>query len=342
MADNATANNRAIKVLSGSLDLHSDYHCLRCGAYIINLVAKAVLYGTDIDALESGEREECLSNSRHIAAFEALVRSVPAEEALKTWRRKGPVGKLHNLVTHIQKTPKRQRFFEMKQNVDADSDDDRIYRVIVNGGIRWNSSCDTVERAIKLRDAIELYQTHFRCLSDSDRLSASDCLDAKDWSELERLLEVLLPLKSASLRLQEDNDTKHALWEQLATFDGLLGEFEKLKERYSYEPSSHIKSCANLGWKKLDKYYGLSDDTFAYRMARFLYPHLKMAWFERHWGCRPASIDAAKDAIDNAYLLAKARWPLDAQRAIHLSPAEPTIKSKSRFDEYNTLLQGVD
>jgi hypothetical protein len=253
MADNATANDRAIKILSSSLDIHPEYHRLRCGAHVINLVAKAVLYGTDIDALEPGEREEGLSGSRHIAAFEALVRSVPAEEALKTWRRKGPVDKLHNLVTHIQKTPKRRRFFEMKQNVDADSDDDRIYGVIVNGGIRWNSSFDLIERAIKLRDAIELYQTHFRSLSDYDRLSASDCLDAGDWSELERLLGVPLPLKGASLRLQEDNDTKHALWEQLATFDSLLGEFEKLKERYRYEPSSHIELCVNLGWKKLDK-----------------------------------------------------------------------------------------
>lgn len=109
MADNATANDRAIKVLSGSLDIHPEYQRLRCGAHIINLVAKAVLYGTDIDAFESGEREEFLSDSRHTAAFEALVQSVPAEEALKTWRRKGPVGKLHNLV-HTSRRP---------QNVDA-------------------------------------------------------------------------------------------------------------------------------------------------------------------------------------------------------------------------------
>jgi hypothetical protein len=56
-------------------------------------------------------------------------------------------------------------------------------------------------------------QTHFRSLSDCDRLPSPDCLDANDWAELQRLLEVLLPLKSASLRLQEDNDAKHALWE---------------------------------------------------------------------------------------------------------------------------------
>jgi hypothetical protein len=43
-----------------------------------------------------------------------------------------------------------------------------------------------------------------------------------------------------------------------------------------------------------------------------------------------------------AYLLAKARWPLDAQKTIFLNPVEPTIKSESRFDEYNTLPQEVD
>lgn len=49
----------------------------------------------------------------------------------------------------------------MKQNADPDSVDDQTYRVIVNGGIRWNSSCDMIEGAVKLRDAIELYQAHF-------------------------------------------------------------------------------------------------------------------------------------------------------------------------------------
>jgi hypothetical protein len=144
MADNATANDRAIRVLSGSLDVDPEHDRLRCGAHVLNLVAKAVLYGTDNDAIDPDEREGCLSDSRHIAALEAVVRSEPGEEALQTWRRKGPVGKLHNLVTHIQKIPKRRRFFEMKQNVDSDSDDDRIYRLIVNGGIRWNSSCDMI------------------------------------------------------------------------------------------------------------------------------------------------------------------------------------------------------
>lgn len=125
---------------------------------------------------------------------------------------------------------------------------------------------------------------------------------------------------------QEDNGTKHAILEQLSIFDSPLDKFKQLKERYGYEPRKHFKSCVNLRWKKLDKYYGLSDDTFAYRMGIILHPHLKMAWFEKLWRCRPAST-AAKDAIDTAYALAKARWPLGAQEAVSLNPEMGRMQS---------------
>ena len=63
MADNASANDRAIKVMSESLEIHSQCHPLRCGAHVIKLVAKAVLYGMAVDALEPGEGDESLSDS---------------------------------------------------------------------------------------------------------------------------------------------------------------------------------------------------------------------------------------------------------------------------------------
>jgi len=66
-------------------------------------------------------------------------------------------------------------------------------------------------------DAIELYQSHYRALGTSDRLPVADCLNTDDWQELGQLLEVLGPLKSASLRLQAAGSATNALWEQLAT-----------------------------------------------------------------------------------------------------------------------------
>lgn len=77
-------------------------------------------------------------------------------------------------------------------------------------------------------------------------------------------------------------------------------------------------------------------------MAIFLHPHLKLAWFEGNWACRPAWIDAAREAIDNAYSLAKKRWPEDAQKAVSLNSVEPMIKSESSFDEHNALPQEAD
>jgi hypothetical protein len=36
----------------------------------------------------------------------------------------------------------------------------RILRLVINGGIRWNSTYLMIERAIHLRDALMLYQSH--------------------------------------------------------------------------------------------------------------------------------------------------------------------------------------
>lgn len=100
MADNATANDRAVRVLNASLNIDPERDRLRCGAHVIDLVAKTVPYGTDNDAIDLDEHEDCLSDSRHISACEAVVQSEHLEKALQTWRRNGPVRKLHNLVTH--------------------------------------------------------------------------------------------------------------------------------------------------------------------------------------------------------------------------------------------------
>lgn len=58
-----------------------------------------------------------------------------------------------------------------------------------------------VERAFQVKDALQLYQEHFRD-SGTDRLDKRDCLSAVDWQELTDLLKLLRPLKEASLKVQ--------------------------------------------------------------------------------------------------------------------------------------------
>jgi len=67
------------------------------------------------------------------------------------------------------------------------------------------------------------------------------------------------------------------------TIDYLITKLEDLKQQQHHQPRSHFKASINLSWKKLNKYYLLSDETAAYRAAVVLHPHRKMAWFEKHW-----------------------------------------------------------
>lgn len=87
-----------------------------------------------------------------MTAFEAAVLSVPSEEALQTWCHKGPIRKLimHNVVMHIEQMLMLRHFCEMKENIKPDSDNGRIYRAIVNGGVIWASSCDMIQSAMKI------------------------------------------------------------------------------------------------------------------------------------------------------------------------------------------------
>jgi hypothetical protein len=67
------------------------HHRLCCTGHVINLVAQAFLFSTDKDALSEG-------NNRDITYL-------PTELEIENWRRQGPLGKLHNIIVYIQRSP---------------------------------------------------------------------------------------------------------------------------------------------------------------------------------------------------------------------------------------------
>jgi hypothetical protein len=72
-----------------------------CVGHIINLVAHKVLFGSDAEA------------------FELELQSKVTAEAveLASWRRKGPIGKLHNLIRYIMFNSTRQEAFIRLQEI---------------------------------------------------------------------------------------------------------------------------------------------------------------------------------------------------------------------------------
>lgn len=66
--------------------------------YIINLAAKAFLFGQDIEGFETVAAGDLTSG----------LETSTAQKAAQEWRKKGPIGKLHNLVMFIRSSTLRR------------------------------------------------------------------------------------------------------------------------------------------------------------------------------------------------------------------------------------------
>ena len=114
VGDNAESNDTAWKTVLSVLHPDRDPRASRsrCLGHIINLAAKAFIFG------------------KNVAAFEAVVDAVndatpqdsPAMRATQNeWRKRGALGKLHNVVVFIRVSPQRREAFR-KITVDELSD----------------------------------------------------------------------------------------------------------------------------------------------------------------------------------------------------------------------------
>jgi hypothetical protein len=100
IGDNASPNDTYWRVICRKLrpDIKEpDSRRVRYLGHILNLAAKAFLFGKDADAFE-----EDINSKRSNAHIEKLR---------ELWRKKGPIRKFHNLILHIRVTPQRREEF---------------------------------------------------------------------------------------------------------------------------------------------------------------------------------------------------------------------------------------
>jgi hypothetical protein len=90
VSDNARNNSKALGFLGTEFHFDPQRRWLRCVGHIFNLCGQAVLFGKDFDA------------------FEREVQDLQLEELqLVEWRRRGPIGKLHNVLVYLDVSPQR-------------------------------------------------------------------------------------------------------------------------------------------------------------------------------------------------------------------------------------------
>jgi hypothetical protein len=102
VSDNDSTNDVAVKAICRDLELGiAEGRRLRCLGHIINLSAKAFLFGT-----EDGSFDFEISD---VGKMKPEVR-----QAL------GPIGKLHNIIHWVQRTPQRAQSFKKLTSDVAD------------------------------------------------------------------------------------------------------------------------------------------------------------------------------------------------------------------------------
>ncbi|RYC79965.1 hypothetical protein BFJ63_vAg17151, partial [Fusarium oxysporum f. sp. narcissi] len=193
--------DRAVLQLATRFGFDPDWRRLRCSGHVINLVVKAILYGKGVSKAE--RQLQCCND----------------QESFSIWRQRGVIGKVHNIVRYITRSDQRRQHFETLQAEALQDDELFSLQLIKDGGIRWNSTFSMLERALKLRNAIELFCAQWE--RDADYDLSQDFLKRSDWEEIQRFVALLKPFKDATLELEGHaiHGNYGALWQALEMMD---------------------------------------------------------------------------------------------------------------------------
>jgi hypothetical protein len=147
MMDNAENNDTMMRTLETSLNetlrdqevpYNGKQYRLRCKGHIINLAAQSFLFQTADEALEDYNNQN------------AEIFATPSKSEMEEWRKKGPLGKLHNIVVSIKRSPQRlHEFMKLSQGK----------KLVRDNATRWNSWYRMLDSALDevKRNAIDLY-----------------------------------------------------------------------------------------------------------------------------------------------------------------------------------------
>ena len=284
--DNATNNDKALALLSKMLETHHisfnpTTSRLRCLGHVINLVAKVFLYGTDneVEVTNSDDLEE-----------ESI-------KQLRQWRKRGPYGRLRNIITYICWTPQRRDEFSTIAHTSFPND--TAFQPIASILTRWNSDFLAIQRALHLRDAFELFVA--RHLRDG---LVDDQLSIEDWNELQELVTILEPFYRLTSSL-EGHRSNGSLYDLLPCMDTLLEHLENASRKYQFTNPipQHLLTSIDLAWLKLNKYYTLADNTTVLYAAVALHPGMKFEYFDITWAEHSEWINNAKKKIRALWIL---------------------------------------
>ncbi|KAI8411680.1 hypothetical protein FOFC_08274 [Fusarium oxysporum] len=316
--DNAENNDTAMEIIGGELGFVGKTRRGRCFGHTLNLSAKSILFGHKADAFERQ-----LSGQAPLSEAEHLL-----------WQKRGPVGKLHNVVVFIHRSDKLTDLLRELQRTAFDQSPDPKVRtkkpldVVLDNDTRWLSQLYMIRRALQLRDHIELliarYRVEFEQQHKTKRGTTKKSaklpyicepehqLSDKDWEVLEIFSQLLGYYECTIKMLEGDGQIRKRkrgwmgsygnIWDVIQGFEFLLDKLEDYKTMAERFPDAeHFRININLGWQKLDKYYQLLSETPIYYAGLALHPAYRWKWFDRKWAGNPEWNRQAKRIVHDVW-----------------------------------------
>ena len=332
--DNADSNDTCVSAILQNLNLgHRKAHRrLRCVGHIINLAAQALFWGD--------KHRDFEADLQHAITLKQDGRE------LDMWRKKGPFGKLHNIVKFIRITPQRREKF-LSTDMPDNLDDPSLEKLIVmsDNATRWNSAHRMIARAIKLRSRIDTYCSDHRyptrrATKDHDDGSLSqDTLTSDDWHTLTELMDILKPFEEATMELQSRGERGGygAAWEVIPTIYHLLMTTRQKRNHRIGEAAGHgansednfiIRALTDC-IAKLEKYLGLLQQSPIYTAAMVMHPHIKWAFTSQKI---PETLGPAQIAVQQI-------WDEFYKNgdSSHVDPSDPSASTSLPPRDYDTL-----
>jgi hypothetical protein len=185
-------------------------------------------------------------------------------QEMNTWRRKGPLGKLHNINKWIFGSDLRLSQFLTFSN----------RRIPRDNSTRWNSWQREISVALnpEIRGAIHSFIQNY---GDKDILE--DLLSNEDWDQLESINQMLTVLQQSTKSLE---GSFASLYKVIPAMDFILQHFEQGRQDHS---GTLMAPLYQSGWEKMRKYYNLLESTPAYVAAIVLHPGYKWDYIKAEW-----------------------------------------------------------
>jgi hypothetical protein len=350
--DNVESNDKAMGIIGGELGFVGSTRRGRCFGHTLNLSAKALLFGHNVEAFE-----EQLSGAAALSEAEHTL-----------WRRKGTVGKLHNLVVDVRRSDQLTYLLRSIQRSECDMSSDPRVRarkpvdLVIDNDTRWLSQLYMIRRAIALRPYLEQLILKHRQQWEQEnrskrtgnvRKSAKEpriCLEenqltAHDWAVLEHLATLLGFYEDAVKTLEGDGQFRKRkrgwvgsygnIWEVIQGFEFLLEVLEEYKQLAAGIPDpEHFRININLGWEKLNKYYCALDETPIYYTALALHPAFRWGYFENEWKDNTKWVTKAKQMVREVWETEYRHLQVARSPVVHESTAKRQRKYYNPFQAY--------